>query len=279
MYSMFRSSRRLTGQIPALAPIPPIPKLGIPEPQTAIPQPQPPTPTLPPAIPQPPTSEPTSAELSSHISLSTNRKTIIDAIAQQLEYLFKKNWTKLLPAQPEQITAFHSVSIPSMTITDYLRQLARHLAVSESAFIGMLILFKRYPGTIDSLTMHRLLLTCLYLAHKITDDLVYKAPIFSTVGGISPRELTRIERTLMRSLDHHVSITLEEYADTFHSLLIANNALKAPDVLSIHSLFKPAQELDPPVLRCAIRVPQELQAKIAHIQNQSHQRRPCYPGE
>lgn len=62
------------------------------------------------------------------------------------------------------ITAFHSVCVPSMSVSSYFRRITDYIECSGEVFILAMVHIdrihtKRPDFAIDSLTIHRLLLT------------------------------------------------------------------------------------------------------------------------
>jgi hypothetical protein len=64
---------------------------------------------------------------------------------------------------------------------------------------------------IDFMSIHKILITCLMLADKFTDDNHYCNNFFAVVGGISLKEINKMEVRIMFILDFNFVVTPAEF--------------------------------------------------------------------
>lgn len=114
-------------------------------------------------------------------------------------------------------TIFDSSVVPPIGIDKYLTRLHATFRCSNASFIAALILADRLLS-FDSgrlpLTMrnvHRLFFACLVVAVKYNEDQVYSNGHYAKAGGVHLKEVNRLERVLLASLNFHLRVLPEEY--------------------------------------------------------------------
>lgn len=114
-------------------------------------------------------------------------------------------------------SVFHALQSPSITPVEYLRRLARYSYCSRSAFITAFCYLERAERVIEAglevnlLSIHRLLLTCVLIATKVVDDVLYDNAHFARVGGLDVKELNMLELDLLKVLQFKLYISAEEF--------------------------------------------------------------------
>jgi hypothetical protein len=79
---------------------------------------------------------------------------------------------------------------------------------------------------ITRLSVHRVILSAIYLATKFTDDTLPKAHwTFAKLGGVSCRELMMLEETFCRLIDFRFYLTESEYQ--VHAMEMLRNAVRS----------------------------------------------------
>jgi len=144
-------------------------------------------------------------------------------------------------------TVFDSSAIPPISIEKYLLRLSATFRCSDATFIAALVIVDRlleYDGGRLPLTManvHRIFLASLVAAVKYNEDLVYSNSHYAKAGGVHLREVNRLERVLLASLDFDLRVEPEQY------YLYEGNLRKINElgVQALTSLQKPA-DVDPP---------------------------------
>jgi len=143
------------------------------------------------------------------------------------------------------IKAFHGSSVPKISLNDYLWRVVRALNahsdpclfasdgselsclsedIGENSAMGrglrcLLLSFIYIDRAcmedtfrVTSLSAHRILLTAIYLATKFTDDMLPRAHwTFAKLGGITCKELKRLEGDFCRIVDFRLYVTEAEF--------------------------------------------------------------------
>lgn len=114
-------------------------------------------------------------------------------------------------------TVFDSSAIPPIGIDKYLMRLSSTFRCSDATFIAALIVVDRlleYDGGRLPLTMqnvHRVFLASLVVSTKYHEDLVYSNSHYAKAGGVHLREVNRLERVLLATLDFDLRVEPEQY--------------------------------------------------------------------
>ncbi|KAG5487078.1 hypothetical protein LSCM1_07748 [Leishmania martiniquensis] len=123
---------------------------------------------------------------------------------------------KLHKGEPIPSSDFHSHCIPPMTVTMYVQRLVRYCACSGEALLCAFLLLLRYvfqsghPVTIYN--AHRLLITSIVLGIKLRDDVYYSNVYYGRIGGISGREMNKLELLFLEKLEWETQVHEDEYA-------------------------------------------------------------------
>lgn len=114
-------------------------------------------------------------------------------------------------------TVFDSSVIPPISIHKYLARLRASFRCSDATFLAALILVDRMlecDGSRLPLTMHnvhRLFLACLVVSVKYHEDIVFANSHYAKAGGVALKEVNRLERTLLKSLDFDLGIDPDQF--------------------------------------------------------------------
>ncbi|KAL5229661.1 hypothetical protein ABZP36_028437 [Zizania latifolia] len=135
--------------------------------------------------------------------------TYLDRAVQKNEELLGSKKLK------ESSTIFHGQRAPDLSIKLYTERIFKYSDCSPSCFVLALIYMERYlqqPHVyMTSLSVHRLLITCVVVAAKFTDDAFFNNAFYARVGGISTVELNRLELDLLFNLDFRLKVNLETF--------------------------------------------------------------------
>lgn len=129
-----------------------------------------------------------------------------------------------LPFQDSQLTRFHSRSAPSICIADYLQRLIRHAKLSPPLILTMVFYIDHlccvYPKlTINSLTVHRLLITAATVASKFLSDFSWTNATYAWIGGISVMELAILELEFLQKARWEIMPKPEILVDYYNRIL------------------------------------------------------------
>ncbi|TKW27449.1 hypothetical protein SEVIR_3G257700v4 [Setaria viridis] len=135
--------------------------------------------------------------------------TYLDKTVQQNEELLDSSKVK------ESTTIFHGQRVPELSIKLYAERIFKYAQCSPSCFVLALIYMERYlqqPNIyMTSFSVHRLLITSVVVAAKFIDDSFFNNAYYGRVGGISTREMNRLELDLLFSLDFRLKVNLETF--------------------------------------------------------------------
>lgn len=135
--------------------------------------------------------------------------------------LFNEQTQKLLAFQLP-ISKFHSSSVPTISIKDYLFRIRQYSNCSDSCFVTALIYIDRVQQKgcllVDTLNVHRLLIASVMLSAKFMDDKYESNQIYSRIGGLCALEMNHLELELWHLLDFSLNVTPEEFARSYSIL-------------------------------------------------------------
>lgn len=119
--------------------------------------------------------------------------------------------------QHSTVTVFDGRSPPEITISDYLDRIFIYSRCSPSCFVVAYIYILQFLDVtrahLTPLNVHRLVVTSVMLAAKVFDDRYYNNAYYARVGGVSTRELNRLEMKLLFALDFKLQVDPR----TFHT--------------------------------------------------------------
>ncbi|KAJ0246384.1 Cyclin-U3-1 [Hirschfeldia incana] len=145
--------------------------------------------------------------------------TLLSRLASSLErsiLLHDKSLPEFQDSAPA-VTVFDGRSPPEITITDYLNRIFNYSRCSPSCFVVAYIYIHQFldltRAHLTPLNVHRLVVTSVMLAAKVHDDRYYNNAYYARVGGVSTRELNRLEMKLLFALDFKLQVD----PHTFHS--------------------------------------------------------------
>ncbi|KAK3683558.1 cyclin-domain-containing protein [Podospora appendiculata] len=104
------------------------------------------------------------------------------------------------------LTRFHSRTPPGISVLDYLHRLAKHATLSPPLLLSMVYYIDRlcalYPEfTINTLTVHRFLITAATVAAKGLSDAFWNNSTYARVGGVRVAELKLLELEFLYRVD------------------------------------------------------------------------------
>ncbi|KAG2452957.1 hypothetical protein HYH02_002294 [Chlamydomonas schloesseri] len=123
-----------------------------------------------------------------------------------------------------KLTVFHGLRPPPIGLQAYVERVAKFTKCSPVCFIMALVymdlLAQRDPDMLPTpLNVHRLLLSGVLVAAKLTDDHYYNNAFYGRVGGVSVQEINRLELELLRLLDYRLHVPWEELRCMLKQLL------------------------------------------------------------
>ncbi|KAF4448843.1 phosphate system cyclin PHO80 [Fusarium austroafricanum] len=104
------------------------------------------------------------------------------------------------------LTRFHSRTPPGISVRDYLHRLARHATLTPPLLLAMVYYIDRLCAmyqefTINTLTVHRFLITAATVAAKGLSDSFWNNTTYARVGGVRVAELKLLELEFLYRVD------------------------------------------------------------------------------
>ncbi|KAG5925943.1 hypothetical protein E4U42_003796 [Claviceps africana] len=129
---------------------------------------------------------------------------IVELIAHMLAELIATN--DAIRISSGGLTRFHSRTAPGISVRDYLHRLARHATLTPPLLLAMVYYIDRlcalYPEfTINTLTVHRFLITAATVASKGLSDSFWNNTTYARVGGVRLAELKLLELEFLYRVD------------------------------------------------------------------------------
>ncbi|KAL0470756.1 regulatory protein [Neurospora intermedia] len=108
--------------------------------------------------------------------------------------------------QRHNLTRFHSRTTPGISVLDYLHRLAKHAYLSPPILLSMVYYIDRLCAlysdfTINTLTVHRFLITAATVAAKGLSDSFLTNTLYARVGGVRVAELNMLELEFLHRVD------------------------------------------------------------------------------
>jgi len=200
-----------------------------------------------------------------------DEKQIVPVVATVLTQLVARN-DKMLEQSPQvasNVTVFHAVKPPAITIRKYLERVERYAGCSSQCYIIALvyvdtIIQRKKSFVISSLNIHRLLITSIMLAAKFYDDIYYNNAYYAKIGGVPCNEINNLELEFLFMINFTLNVPLDVFERYKAELAVHANQLGGSQVnTNRHSEHK----IVPPQLTVLYPYWLQLMSKARH---QSH---------
>ncbi|TNV86735.1 hypothetical protein FGO68_gene3855 [Halteria grandinella] len=155
-------------------------------------------------VPQQTIPQPTPPPLSQSIASKVGR--ILQNLAQSGDDQYLR-----YPQLQHFTSAFHSTVVPSVPIQAYFVYVSVNAGLVDHQSVIALVLIERLcncaanqhglPIAINSLTIHRLILTAVLLTSKFYNDVFYGNNFIAAMGGVSLQELNFLEAEFLALID------------------------------------------------------------------------------
>ncbi|KAI6781344.1 Nuc-1 negative regulatory protein preg [Emericellopsis cladophorae] len=150
---------------------------------------------------------------------------LVELIAHMLTELITTN--DHIQMQSGRLTRFHSRSPPGISVRDYLHRLARHATLIPPILLSMVYYIDRlcamYPEfTINTLTVHRYLITAATVAAKGLSDAFWNNATYARVGGVRLQELKLLELEFLHRVDWRIVPNPEVLVAYYNGLVERN---------------------------------------------------------
>lgn len=140
-----------------------------------------------------------------------------------------------LPMSQKGLSKFHALRPPAISIKDYLQRVAKYAACSGECFVLALVYIDRIIQSnptfvVNSLNIHRLLITSIMLAAKFFDDQYFNNAYYSKVGGVPCNEINSLEVEFLFMCNFTLFVTTDTYSQYYTEL--CNHAVNIQNVCS-----------------------------------------------
>lgn len=143
---------------------------------------------------------------------------VVRVLATVLERLVKTNSStnSNAPAGDGQVTKFHALKAPGISILQYLERIHKYSSCSTECFILALIYIDRLIQSnnflLNELNVHRVVITAVLLAAKFFDDAYYNNAYYAKVGGVLVTEMNGLEVEFLFRINFSLHVTPEIFA-------------------------------------------------------------------
>ena len=151
------------------------------------------------------------------------------------------------------VTKFHALRAPSISIQDYLDRIFKYASCSCECFVLALIyidrVIQRQDFVINSLNIHRIIITSVMLSAKFFDDHYFKNAFYAKVGGVPCSEINSLEVEFLFLLNFSLHVSPDNYARYYSEL--CNHPKSMTGVIVPPSLPSPTPHgnvLHPPIV-------------------------------
>ncbi|RDA88794.1 hypothetical protein CP533_4024 [Ophiocordyceps camponoti-saundersi (nom. inval.)] len=129
---------------------------------------------------------------------------VVELVAHMLAELMAAN--DAIRIASGSLTRFHSRTAPGISVRDYLHRLARHATLTPPLLLAMVYYIDRLCAlyqdfTINTLTVHRFLITAATVASKGLSDSFWNNTTYARVGGVRVAELKTLELEFLYRVD------------------------------------------------------------------------------
>lgn len=167
-------------------------------------------------------SEPGTVKIMPRQYWTCNPKDLGVLISNMLMELIRLN--DQIPLRDGRLTRFHSRAPPGISVSDYLQRLIQHATLSPPILLSMVYYIDRlcalYPAfTINSLTVHRFLITAGTVAAKGLSDSFWTNPTYARIGGIPVSELATLELEFLQKVQWKIVPKPEVLEEYYRSLV------------------------------------------------------------
>ena len=128
------------------------------------------------------------------------------------------------------VNKFHALRPPAISIKDYLLRIAKYASCSDECFVLALVYIDRIIQSnpsfvVNSLNIHRLLITSIMLAAKFFDDQYYNNAYYAKIGGVPCQEMNALEVEFLFIANFTLYVSTAKYSQYYSEL--SNHSINA----------------------------------------------------
>ncbi|BAF15373.1 cyclin-P4-1-like [Oryza sativa Japonica Group] len=149
---------------------------------------------------------------------------VVGVLAALLERVTERNDAaaaelELAVAGAPAASAFRATTKPDITVRAYMARIARFAGCSPACYVVAYIYLDRLlrrrrracAFSVDSYSVHRLLITAVLAAVKFMDDICYNNAYFAKVGGVSLPEMNYLEVDFLFGVGFDLNVSPETF--------------------------------------------------------------------
>lgn len=166
--------------------------------------------------------------MSSFKAASQIGKRTFISVACLLENMIMKN-EQIYATHQLPVTCFNAAVRPNISVHDYVERFYVHAQASDSVLTSALIYIDRITQKgfiLTHMNVHRLFLACVLTSAKFLQDECFKNDYFAKVGGVTLKELNRLEVELLKLISFRLFISEEQYRKISDGLAQHQNVLR-----------------------------------------------------
>jgi len=153
------------------------------------------------------------------------RLRLVDAISDVLNQICERNDRFISSINITPLTRFHALQAPLITIKAYLARIAWGWSCSEVCLVLALIYIDRLIEmdrcfTVNSLSIHRVMITSIMLAVKFLNDKVFPDKYYVREMFVSKKELNMLLMDFLFRINFHLDIETSLYRAYNERLII-----------------------------------------------------------
>ena len=152
---------------------------------------------------------------------------LLEEISSVLEAIIRQNKNGK-NTENKYIEIFYTQE-PSISIYDYLDRIQKYLNVNNSTLILSLIYIDRMCKEkgikLRKNNIHRILFTSIVISIKYNEDKFCKNSFYAKVGGISVKELTKLENAFLKLIEFKLFVA-DDLFQKYYSYLFCTNKLE-----------------------------------------------------
>eukprot|EP00003_Mantamonas_plastica_P033393 TRINITY_DN954_c0_g1_i2.p1 TRINITY_DN954_c0_g1~~TRINITY_DN954_c0_g1_i2.p1 ORF type:complete len:343 (+),score=61.36 TRINITY_DN954_c0_g1_i2:68-1030(+) len=112
----------------------------------------------------------------------------------------------------------------SLGVDSYLQRIRKYADISDTCYIVAMLYLGRLQSTgvleIKQTNVHKLLLTSVMIAVKYCEDQRYSNKMFSAIGGITLKQVNKLEFAFLQLINFKLDVTDEELAFALQELIV-----------------------------------------------------------
>jgi len=154
------------------------------------------------------------------------RNKLVDVLSDVLNRLCDRNDQFIMNNTP--VTRFHALQATQITIKFYLQRIAKYSSCSEECFVLALIYIDRIIRKnsnfrVNSLNVHRLMITSIMLGAKYSYNHYFNNAYFGKIGGVSLKEMNLLEIEFLFMINFNLYVETSMY-ETYNERLLMSHS-------------------------------------------------------